>query len=388
MARSKDGSVYARKDASGATVGWIADVQWGKGATAQRIRRSRPTEQAALALRDELIRARESGYSADVYGLTVLDLFERYMGAKQTGTAGVRRWAPTTQRNQERLALRHILPTLRDKLLAELTAHDLNFVIDQCRTDEDGDELVATPQHVYQLVTQVLEWARDEKLVVSIAFLLDVRKPHYEPQPRREFTGDEVLRLTTAALERPDAALWLLLIERGLRSGEARGMLRPNIDRASHLVKLTHGVEPATGGARLVRRLKTKNSYRDVPVSPLHVELLDRQIAHLATLKEAAGPAWREHGLVFPGDKGQPMDIATLHRRWNALLRAARIESYAPPHSARHTAISRMLRHIPITEVAAIVGDTPATLLKTYAHAQIETARPALERLDARQVGG
>lgn len=44
----------------------------------------------------------------------------------------------------------------------------------------------------------------------------------------------------------------------------------------------------------------------------------------------------------------------------------------------------RELRMTSVGEVAAIIGDTPTTLLRVYGHAQIETARPALEKLDAR----
>lgn len=377
-------SVYPRRNTRGETISWIADVQWGRGPTARRVRRSRSTESAAAALKDEMVRARDAGLRADVYDLTVTDLLERYIGAKATGTAGCKPWAPSTQRTQERHALRHILPALHDRRLCELTAEDCTFVIDRARGSDDHPR-AAIPQHVYRLLTQALRWARREKLILSVAFLEDVHAPHYAPQPRREFTGDEVRRLIAAALERPDAALWLLMLERGLRGGEVRGLLRPHIDRAGMLVKLTHIVEPTDDGPRLARRLKTKNSQRDVPISPLHLELLERQLAHLAELRARAGAAWREHGLVFPADQGQPMDIVTLPRRWRALLHAAGITDYAPPHVCRHTAISRMLRSIPITEVAAIVGDTPATILKTYAHARIDTARAALAGLDARQ---
>lgn len=386
MARP-DGSVYARRPDDPASP-WVADVQWGKGPTAQRIRRSAPTREKAEALKAQLIQARDAGYSADVYGLTVQDLFERYMGAKQTGTSGAKRWAPSTLRAQTTYAECHILPALQDKIAADLTAHDCNYIIDRCRYDEDGDELVAMPQHVYRLLCAVLRWARDERLMVDISYLQNVRKPHYTPTPRKEFSEDEYQRLLKAARTMPDAGLWYLLFERGLRQGEARGLLRPNLDRAGRRIRLTHTVERRKGdGAVLAARLKTRNSYRSVPLSAFHLELINKQFDSLAELRKKAGATWREHGLLFPAITGAPMDLAVLHYRWRQLLTAAEVE-YAPPHTARHTAVSRMLRSgIGLTEVAAIVGDTPATLLRTYAHARIETALPTLERLDARSVG-
>lgn len=383
MAKRGQGRVYPRRDKSGAVIGYIADVQWGRGATAQRIRRLRPTEPAARALAQELVRARDAGYSADVFGVTVMDLLERFFAAKRDGAPGAKPWSASTLALQARMARVHILPLLGQKLLSELTAHDCNVVVEQARADGDT-VLRSVPGLVRGLLSQALRWASQERLIISIAWLADVRRAHYTPTRRREFTADEVQRIVAVVLPRPDAALWLLMLERGLRVSEALALLRPNIDRAGRLIRLTHGLHRAKGKPTLTARLKTPRSHRDVPVSALHLELLDRQIATLPALREKAGAAWRERGLVFADKHGDPRHLNPVRDHWVAILAAARVP-FAPIHTCRHTAISRMLRHIPLVEVAAIVGDTPATILKTYAHAQIEAARPALERLDAQQ---
>lgn len=383
MGKRGAGSVYPRRNRAGETIGWIADVQFGRGGTAQRVRKLQPTEQAARQVAQELIRARDAGYSADVFGLTVMDLFERFFAAKQAGEGELRPWAASSFAHYERLALVHILPALKDRLLSELTAQDCNTVVERAR--HDGERRLATvPGQVRGLLRQALTWAHGERLIVSIAWLADVRRPKYQPKPRREFTSDEVARIVAVALERPDAALWLLMLERGLRVSEALALLRPNIDRAARLIRLTHNLHRGKGAPTLTGKLKTPRSHRDVPVSALHLELLDRQIATLPALREKAGEQWRERGLVFPDKHGDPRHLNPVRDAWVGILRDARVP-FAPIHTTRHTAISRMLRHIPLTEVAAIVGDKPETILRTYAHAQIETARPALERLDARQ---
>ncbi len=81
-----------------------------------------------------------------------------------------------------------------------------------------------------------------------------------------------------------------------------------------------------------------------------------------------AGPAWTDHDLVFTDPLGRPIYPQRLTDEFRAQRKLAGI-THGSLHTLRHTAITIALCNaIPVHVVAARAGDTPATVLSTYAH--------------------
>jgi len=73
-------------------------------------------------------------------------------------------------------------------------------------------------------------------------------------------------------------------------------------------------------------------------------------------------------GRVFVTYSGEPLGERYLKRIIDLTCEREEIPHFTP-HYMRHTFVSIQLsKNIPITTVAALVGDTPDTIYKTYAH--------------------
>lgn len=380
------GSVYPIRE-RGKITAYMADVPWDRGPGAERIRRRIPlgagtedqAKQEAERVRADLVRARDGGLSPRAYTMTMGHLFGEYLAAME----GQR--AAGTLRCIRSAAELYVLPQLEHRRVADLSAREINRLL--VRLAEQGTSI---PLAAYSALCVALRWAQSEDIVASTAWLEDVRRPAYKPDKRIELTDGQVAALRRAALDLPAPALWIIAVDRGPRSGEIRGLAWPDVDWEGASIRIARQAQHVNGQAALSGRLKTRNSYRTIPISQEHVELLRQQREVVSQMRSLAGSDWREMGCVFPSGSGRPLNVRRHWELWCRLKAAAGLPD-VPFHTLRHTAGSRMLRSgISIADVAAILGDTPATLLEVYAHAQVEATRTNLDRMDdrARQFGG
>ena len=105
--------------------------------------------------------------------------------------------------------------------------------------------------------------------------------------------------------------------------------------------------------------VKTANSVRTIPTDASVLELV---AAHLAEL--GASPS----GLVLHNG-GRYVTASRFDTAFRATRRTAGLPARVRFHDLRHHAASELLgAGISVVAVAAILGDTPATVLRTYAH--------------------
>jgi len=180
---------------------------------------------------------------------------------------------------------------------------------------------------------------------------------------------DEVVRLKASCRSARDRFLIVLLVESGLRVGEALGLrhrdLRP---RAGEV--LVVGRESNVNGAR-VKGLKD----RTVPIG---TAVLDAYGDYMES----------EYGLIdsdyvfvnlFRGVIGAPMTAESVKDLAARLRRDAGIGHFSP-HVARHTYATRLLRAgVPIEVVAELLGHAHVQTTKdTYSHLEVEDHRRVL----------
>ena len=83
----------------------------------------------------------------------------------------------------------------------------------------------------------------------------------------------------------------------------------------------------------------------------------------------AAGPLWRDHGLIFASDTGAPLDPENFSRAFAKLCTTAGLGHWHP-HELRHSGASLMLAQgTPLHVVSEILGHASITITKdVYGH--------------------
>ena len=98
----------------------------------------------------------------------------------------------------------------------------------------------------------------------------------------------------------------------------------------------------------------------------------------------AAGPGWQDGGATCSTTTiGTPLDPTNLRPAFDILDAAASIEGVSP-YVLRHSGASLMLdsRSASLEEVADVLGDNPATLLRHYRH-RVRPVAEATKRMQA-----
>lgn len=156
----------------------------------------------------------------------------------------------------------------------------------------------------------------------------------------------------------------LVGVTTGLRPAELLALHWPDahLDNNPH-VSVRHALT-YVGGAKL-KAPKRERSYRTVPLTPEAVAALKAWRKTQAAERLKAGPLWSTGwpDLVFTTERG---NAQWGNRYWHVLTKAL---PAAHPHALRHTYATHLLEAgTPIHHVAELLGDTVATVEKTYSH--------------------
>ncbi len=99
-------------------------------------------------------------------------------------------------------------------------------------------------------------------------------------------------------------------------------------------------IEPAARPG--ARRREVASPRRTIALPPDVLRLLIEHQEAQDREREAAGQLWEEHGFVFAGRTGRPIDPRADNREWSELLEEAGVRE-ARLHDARHTAATVLL---------------------------------------------
>lgn len=183
----------------------------------------------------------------------------------------------------------------------------------------------------------------------------------------RVLTVVELQAILDACTRLRDRFLWALLVETGLRIGEALGLRHEDVD-------------PAAGQVAVVSRLNANSARaksgraRVVPVRAGVVRL------YADYLNAEYGDLDSDYVFVnlFAEPRGQALSYAAVY---DLVLRLRRLTDVDfDPHWMRHTAATRWLRDgVPVEVVSKLLGHSSVSVtLATYGHLTVEDARRAL----------
>lgn len=156
-----------------------------------------------------------------------------------------------------------------------------------------------------------------------------------------------------------------------------------DLDLERGTLSIRSQLQRAEGALRLVEP-KTARSRRTLQLPAVAIEALRAHKVRQLEERLAAGPAWRDSGLVFTTAIGTPLDARNVVRQFHGLLARAGLPRM-PFHTLRHTAASLLLAQgLDIRVVQQVLGHSQIGLTANlYAHVAPTLLKDAAERMDA-----
>jgi integrase len=172
----------------------------------------------------------------------------------------------------------------------------------------------STVRQVYTVLRAILETAvRDGLLARNPAAA--VKRPRVSPTEATYLTPTQVRALLTGAQSSRYAHLFALLVNTGLRRGEALALHWSDVDLDAGALRV-RGTLARVEGHLVVTETKTDKSPRTVPLSPTTVGILRDVRQRQRREQLAAGSQWVRTPYVFTTQLGEPCDPRNALRRF------------------------------------------------------------------------
>jgi integrase len=308
------------------------------------------TEREVLAKLAELREAQRRGQNLSARRYTFGQWLEEWLSVKRRqGTRA------STLRGYEWLIRQHIRPGLGGIRLDKLTPTDIRHLVE--RKAESGLSAQSV-RLMHALIRNALADAEREELMHrNVA--KQVRPPVTQREEVRVLTVEDARRLVGVIRGDRFEALWVCALTLGLRKGELLGLRWSDIDFGDATLTVRQALQ-RVGGHLVLVEPKTARSRRVVPVPPPTLAALRAYQRRQKADQLAAGPAWRDTGLVFTTHLGGPLEPRNVNRSWYAIRSRAGLTGFRL-HDLRHSCASFMLA----------AGASPRTVMKTLGHSQI-----------------
>jgi integrase len=255
--------------------------------------------------------------------------------------------ARSTRTSIEHQLRLHVYPTIGDRQLRTIVPDDVQALVHGL-----GETLAPnTVRLIYSRVSAVFRSAVRSRLIASSP-CIDIKRPDASPAEDTVLTTEQVMALAGHIPERY-AALVITAAGTGLRPAEVLGLTVDRVDFLRRTLKVDQQLVRARGGAVLTGTLKTKASYRTIP---LPVAVADALAAHLARW-----PAEPDTGLIYPNERGAPIP----HASFSVIFERAREAAGLPattPHDLRDYYASLLIRQgLSVKAVQQRLGHASAT---------------------------
>ncbi|MFH5802411.1 tyrosine recombinase XerC [Alienimonas sp. DA493] len=324
------------------------------------------TEADAEAERRAMLADRDRGTLAAPSAVTVGDM----LAERQAGKAHL----AVNTLHQYELAIAH-LRDLHPIPLSKLTTSAVKAMLARWEKDDVGQRFREVG---FRLLAEAVRVGQARGFVTASP-LAEVPRPKAKRRDEDKydpFTADEMRAICEAAVGLRYAALWPVLFATGLRIGEALGLRPEDVDLTERTARIEQACKMERGSP-VVGRLKTKRSRRTVPLTEAACAALTDHLAE--RLAEGNGGA----DLLFCSPRGSlPQHNNVRARSWYPALERAGVRP-RNPHQTRHTFATLALNAgAPVTAIAACMGDTVATVTRTYAHVVPNTAKLAVAAME------
>jgi integrase len=241
----------------------------------------------------------------------------------------------------------------------------------------------STVRIVYDILLAILETAvRDGALGRNP--VAAVKRPRVTRHEAGYLTPDQVRAVLSAAEGTRYAPLFTLLVNTGLRRGEALALQWSDVDLESGTLRV-RGTLARVNGKLEVTEPKTAKSKRLVPLSDVAILTLRTVRTEQAQERLRAGSRWHHTGFVFVTNFGEPCEPRNALRAFKAAAMRAGLPSSVGLHTLRHSAASVMMASgVPLKIVSDILGHASVAITgDIYSHVSPDISREAAAKLAA-----
>ena len=254
------------------------------------------------------------------------------------------RWLPDirdtirqrTWERYEQIVRVHLKPALGRLKLKDLTATHARGLY---REKLEGGSSPRTVQYIHTTLRKALQDAVSDGLIPR-----NVADGIRAPRPKKKEINPLSPEQTRAFLEavRGDRleALYVLAIHRGLRQGELLGLRWEDVDLEAGKLQVRRTLSLTSDGH--VFEPPKNGKGRSIELTQDASVALKRHLTCQLEEIEALGDDYQDQGLIFPGEKGQPMRPWTLTRKLERILERAGLP-HIRFHDLRHTCATLLL---------------------------------------------
>ncbi|MHC8516709.1 site-specific integrase [Sporosarcina sp. ITBMC105] len=272
-------------------------------------------------------------------------------------------WKPTTARNHEYI--------MENYVLNKIGRHKIKNVTTLILQREIFDPLIkqglteGTLISIYRRISAVFNFAFKNEMLNKKRINTPNLKNATQGVKREAIPVegiDKILQIIRTKYKISHYTCICMLVLTGMRIGELRALKWEDVDFEGEFLHITE-----TRDRFGLRDSKTKNSKRKFPMNEgIKKVLIDYKVWYDDKMERYGFR--NPEGYVIVNYAGNPVGERFLKRIIDLVCEREKID-YFTPHYLRHTYVSIQLsNNVPITTVAALIGDTPETVYKTYAH--------------------
>ena len=298
----------------------------------------------------------------------------------------------STYDRAESVAKNQIYPQLGKKVVGDITSEDIKKLLNYWMGEGYA---YTTVKKIYVLLNEYFRYLYQQEILVKnpMANVEMLKKANFMSAQGKEnlppadtitvFSEEEIDKFKAEAFSQfsngkrkyQQAAAYILMLNTGLRTGEALGLLNSDIDldnRVMHVqrgvkeVSKREGVTGKSGREVIVGKLKSATSKRDIPLNDTAIEMIK-------DLRSEYN--FGEDTPLIPDENGEVTRPVNFRKRFYRILKAAGIETKGL-HSLRHTFATRLIngtkdkngniKSLTPRQVADLLGHTTSEITELY----------------------
>jgi integrase len=362
---------------------WSVVIDAGRDLNGKRIRKwhsGYQTKRDAERARVEILGRMQAGTYVEPSRLRVSGfLLEQWLPAKQ----------PTLKANTFVTATvyveSYIVPALGSRLLQELTPALVNDFYSTLLLSGGRQATGLRPKtvrNIHGVLHKALADAERWGLVRrNVAALAD--PPSGKSSVMKSWDAAQLRTFLTAVEGDRLHALWVLGASTGMRRSELLGLAWRNVDLGAQRLAVADTLV-MVGRKPVLRESEAKSAaaHRTVALDSATVETLREHRRRQLEERMAAGPIWKDTGLVFTREDGSIVNPEWLTRAFKRHVSTAGLP-WIGLHGLRHTHATMALKAgVPAKVVQERLGHSSVTItLDTYSHVLPNMQRDAAERI-------
>lgn len=349
----------------------VAEIELDRGADGKRRRKKIYAKTAAELAEKRRAFEISEGRVADASKLTAGELLDHWLES----SAKVKNRAHTIESSYEPIVRLHLKPALGHRKARQCTSAHAQAMI----TEKTKTLSARTVRNIRAVLRKAWKWGKGKGYVTTdITEGLDLpppQRPHY-----RTLNATEAqLFLDALAGHRLEPFFWTLLLM-GMREAELIGQKITDLNLKAGTMRVRVQIQRVN--KKFVETPTKSGSDTVLTLPSILIPVLE---AHLDRLKEEATlKGWKEHGLLFPNERGGPFHAKSIWEQFKAALSRAGIDPKGiRVHDLRHTCASLMISqgaHLSVIKERLRHSQISVTA-DTYGHVFEETQRAAAEML-------